>query len=307
MLLILSLSGADFLPTRLIERYVSFDARWHMAAPLLKQVFPQEPEQIVKRYWATGILAFTLILFSFSSTYIVEPGHRGVLITLGKVSTQFAPEGFGMKLPLVTNVVSVAVRQQTREVKAECFSSDLQQVNVEVAVLFKIPEKSVVDIYRNYAGDAFDSLIAPRVNEALKELTALQSAEGIVKKREEIKSKALGLVKQKVGDLLLVDDLVIKNITLSKELEHAIEAKMVQEQEASKAKFIQQKTEIEASTAVIKAKGEAQAMQIRGKALHENPQLVQLQIVEKWDGKTPMVVAGDKNGANILLPVSPTK
>ena len=282
-----------------------------MAAPQLKQIFspePPEPEKIALKYLLYGSLGLVLIILAFSSSFIVDPGHRGILVTLGKVSPEFVPEGFGLKMPLVTNVVQVPIRQQTSEVRADCFSSDLQQVNVQVSVLFRTPEKSVVDIYRNYSGDAFDSLIAPRVNEALKEVTALQSAEGIVKKREEIKIKALALVKQKVGDILLVDDLVIKNIALSKELEHAIESKMVQEQEAAKAKFIQQKAEIEANTAVIKAKGEAQAMQIRGKALRENPQLVQLQIVEKWDGKTPMVVGSDKGGgANILLPVGQGK
>ncbi len=53
--------------------------------------------------------------------------------------------------------------------------------------------------------------------------------------------------------MLLVEDVVIQNIDLSHELETAIEAKMVQEQEAAKAKFTQQKAQIEADTVVIKA------------------------------------------------------
>jgi len=32
-------------------------------------------------------------------------------------------------------------------------------------------------IYKQFAGDPFDSLIAPRVQEALKEVTALSTAE----------------------------------------------------------------------------------------------------------------------------------
>jgi prohibitin 2 len=107
----------------------------------------------------------------------------------------------------------------------------------------------------------------------------------------------------KIGDILVIEDLVIQNINLSKELEAAIEAKMVQEQEAAKAKFIQQKAEIEANTAVIRAKGEAQAIQVRGQALRNNPALIQLQIVEKWDGKAPLVVGGGGSGSNIILPL----
>ncbi|MEO7599225.1 MAG: SPFH domain-containing protein, partial [Opitutus sp.] len=151
-----------------------------------------------------------------------------------------------------------------------------------------------------------DTLIAPRVQEALKEVTALQSAEQIVKKREEIKSKALEASRAKVGDILILEDLVLENITLSKELESAIESKMVQEQEAAKARFTQQKTQIEADTAIIRAKGEAEAIRVRADAIRDNPGLIQLQIVEKWDGKAPMVIGGGgehSGGANILLPL----
>jgi prohibitin 2 len=161
-----------------------------------------------------------------------------------------------------------------------------------------------VQIYQGYAGDPFDSLIEPRVQEAMKEVTAMDTAEEIVKNREQIKDKALAAAREKVGQMLFIDDVVIQNIDLSKQLEDAIEAKMVQEQEADKAKFVQQKAQIEADTAVITAKGEAEAMKIRGEALKENPNFIQLQIVEKWDGKTPLVVGSGMNGANMLLPMS---
>ena len=175
---------------------------------------------------------------------------------------------------------------------------------MDLQVLYRVPEASVVQIYQGYAGDPFDSLIAPRVQEALKEVTALESAEQIVKNREEIKDKALAGARQKVGSLLVVDDVVIQNIDLSKELETAIEAKMVQEQEAAKAKFTQQKAQIEADTVVIKAKGDAESIRIRGEALKETPAFIDLQIVEKWDGKAPMVFGGGSGGVNMLLPLA---
>ncbi|MGZ4963760.1 MAG: SPFH domain-containing protein, partial [Limisphaerales bacterium] len=140
--------------------------------------------------------------------------------------------------------------------------------------------------------DPFDSLVAPRVQEALKEVVALQSAEQIVKNREQIKTRALEIARKKVGTLLVVDDIVIQNITLTRELESAIEAKMVQEQEASKSKYIQQRTQIDADTSVIKAKGEAESIRIRGQALKENPVVLDLKIVEKWDGLIPLVIGG---------------
>lgn len=252
-----------------------------------------------------AILIFVVIIAASTSTYTVQPGFRGVEVTLGKVSTAFKPEGFGMKTPFITTIIPVSIRQQTKIVKAECYSSDLQQVNMELAVLYRIPESHVVRIYQDYSGDPFDNLIAPRVNEALKEVTALQSAEQIVKKREEIKTKGLATAKLKIGDFLFIEDIVIQNIQLSHELESAIEAKMVQEQEAAKSKFTQMKAQIEADTAVIKAKGEAESIRIRGEALKLTPAFIELQIVEKWDGKTPLVIGGGTgaSGANILLPL----
>ena len=251
-----------------------------------------------------AIVIFVVIILGSTGSYVVDPGFRGVEVTLGKVSPVFKPEGFGYKTPLITTIVPVTIRQQTKELTAECYSSDLQQVKTELRVLYRIPESSVVKIYQAYSGDPFDSLIAPRVQEALKEVTAMQSAEQIVKGREDIKTKTLAATRLKVGDLLVVEDVVIQNIDLTKELEAAIEAKMVQEQEAAKAKFTQQKAEIEAATVIIKAKGDAESIRIRGEALKADPTFIDLQIVEKWDGKAPLVVGAGSGGANMLLPLT---
>ncbi len=255
-----------------------------------------------------GMIILVAAVILMGGTFIIPPGHRGVLVTMGKVSPVFAPEGLGFKLPLLTTVVPVSVRQQTTISKTQCYSSDLQQIDIELRVLYRIPESMIVKMFRDYSGDPFDSLIAPRVSEALKEVTALQSAEQIVKKREDVKSKTLESARTKVGDLLVIEDVVIQNVALSKELETAIEAKMVQEQEAAKAKFTQAKAEIEAQTAVIRAKGEAEAIRVRGRAVQDNPGLVQLQIVEKWNGISPLVIGGGSgSGANILLPIGNLK
>lgn len=254
-----------------------------------------------------GLVILVLVIAGSQSTYVVEPGFRGVEVTLGKVSPDFKSEGFGSKTPFVTHIVNIPVRQLTNALSTECYSSDLQQVSVALRVLYRIPESSVVKIYKDYSGDPFDSLIAPRVQEALKEVTALQSAEQIVKKREDVKVKSLAAAREKIGTILNLEDLVIENIVLSKELETAIESKMVQEQEAAKARFTQQKAQIEADTAIIRAKGEAEAIRIRAEAIKDNPGLIQLQIVEKWDGRSPLVIgggSGESGGANILLPLN---
>jgi prohibitin 2 len=250
-----------------------------------------------------AILVFVAIIFGSTGTYIVQPGFRGVEVTLGKVTPKFKSEGFGFKQPFITHIHPVSIRQQTRLMPAECYSSDLQQVKMEVNVLYRIPEQSVVRIFQEYAGDPFDSLIAPRVQEALKEVAAAQSAEMIVKKREDVKVKALDLARHKVGtNFLEIVDVVLYNISLTPELEHAIELKMVQEQEAEKAKFTQTKAQIEADTAIIRARGEADAIQVRGQALRASPDFIRLQVVQNWNGKSPLVVGAD-GGANLLMSI----
>ena len=146
--------------------------------------------KIQQKLIVLGSIILLTIVLVMSSSYVIPPGHRGVLVTMGKVSPIFAPEGFGVKTPFITDVLPVSVRQQTKSTEADCYSSDLQQIKIELRVLYRIPENMIVRNFQDYSGDPFDSLIAPRVAEALKEVTALQSAEQIVKKREEIKSTA---------------------------------------------------------------------------------------------------------------------
>lgn len=246
------------------------------------------------------LIGFFVLPVILGSAYVVEPGERGVRVTLGTMSDAFLAPGFGLKLPLVTEIRRVNVQQDTREIAAECFSSDLQQINIQLKVLYRIPETSVVSVVRDYAGNPFDALILPRVQEATKEVTALKTAADIVKTREQIKVAALAASREKVGDLLVIEDLVIEDVKLSTELEQAIEAKMVQQQEAEKAIFKMQQAKTDAETQIIKAKADAEAIRIQGEALEKTPRLVELKMVEKWNGVSPQVVGA---GTNVMLPL----
>ena len=248
------------------------------------------------------ILALCAICF-LSGCYVCEPGHRAVKVTLGTLDQNVITEGWGFYNPLITDVLKFSMKQTTKQTKTACFSSDLQQVSIVVDILYAINESTFVELYVKYQGDPYNNLILPRLNEVIKEVTSQYTAEKMVKARDEIKIKTLAGVQQKVGNLLQIRDIAINNIDLSEMLEKSIEDKMVQEQEAAKSKFVQDKARIEADTAVIRATGEATAIEIQGKALKDNPHLIQLKIVEKWNGISPLVVGGGE-GANILLPIT---
>jgi len=260
-----------------------------------------------------AILIFILIIAGSQATEVVEPGHRGVRVTLGKVSPTFEQEGFLIKPPFITRIHQISIRQQTEEVRTECYSSDLQQVQASVRILYRIPESAVVTLFQEYHGDPFPTLIAPRVVEALKEVASTQSAEMIVQNREAIKQETLELIRNKIGEngksgpLIVIEDVTLSDLTLSAELNAAIEQKMTQREEAERAKFVLRQAEIEAQTAIIKARGEGEAIEIRGQALRENPAFIRLQIVEKWDGISPQVVGGDGSGAGVMVPLPDSK
>jgi prohibitin 2 len=256
------------------------------------------------RLVALGVLALFVLLGLLGCYYVIDPGERGVKVTLGRMSEDFLSPGPGVKAPFVTEIRTVNVQQDTREVSAECFSSDLQQINIQLKVLYRIPETSVVTMLRDYAGVPFEKLILPRVQEAVKEVTAMKSAADIVKTREQIKIAALESSRTKVGTLLTIEDLVIEDVKLSRELEQAIEAKMVQQQEAEKAIFKMQQAKTDAETLIIKAKADAESIRIQGEALEKAPKLVELKMVEKWNGVAPQVVG---SGSNILLPLGKTQ
>lgn len=208
----------------------------------------------------------------------------------------------------------ITVRQQQAELEAKVFSSNMQPVEVQVVIMYRIPETSVIRVFRDYHGDPFSSLIAKRALESIKESTATRSAEQIVQQIDKVKVETLDNLRKKVGDILLIEDLMISEITLSKELTASIERKMIQEQEAEKAQYTKQKAEIDSQIAVVTAKGEAEAqltqaraeaesIRIRGEALRENPGVIQLQMIEKWNGVSPQIVStGSGSGTQILLP-----
>ncbi len=250
-----------------------------------------------------GVAIFALAILGAQITYIVPPGHRGVQVTLGKVSRNFKPEGIGFKPPFVSSIRLLNVRQKTMKMTTTCISKDLQEIRTAVNVLYRIPEESVVEIFQKFKGDPFKSLVFPRVDEALKEVTKERTAQKSVQERNQVKASALEIARTKVGSLIEVADLVIYDISLSDKLESAIEEKMVQEQNANKAIFEQDKARIDAQTKIIEAKGEADSIRIRGKALAENPAYIELQVVDTWNGATPRVINGNQTGASLLLPL----
>jgi prohibitin 2 len=243
-----------------------------------------------------------IALLLFTSFHVVPPGHRGVSITLGKVSPNVKTEGLTFKKPFVENIVNITVRQHTVEGQASAFSSDLQTVQIAFKTLYSLPENKVVDLFQKFQGDPYTSLVEPRIQEELKQTTSIYRAEELVKSREKIKAEVLEKVKHAVGEIVYVSDIAITNFDFTDELERAIEQKTIREQEALAKNYELEKARKDAEITVVNAEAEARSVKIKGEAIRIAPDVIALEIVKKWNGISPQTVVTDRGGANVLLP-----
>jgi len=135
----------------------------------------------------------------------------------------------------------------------------------------------------------------------MKQATALHRAEDLVRERDKVKRVVLAQVKSVVGDFVEISDIIVNNIDLTQELEKSIEDKVVKEQRALAKVFEMQAAQKDAEIVLIKARAEAESVQIRGAAVAQNPQVVMLEAINRWDGKAPQTLMVDR----AIIPVFP--
>lgn len=254
---------------------------------------------------STLVLALAAAAFIGLQMYhIVPPGHRGISVTLGKVNPDELPEGITFKWPFIQRILDFPIMQLKADGRAPSFSSDLQNISFAYTVMYRVPANQVVKLFQQYKGEPYATLIEPRVQEVIKQVTALSRAEDLVKNRERVKDDVVIKLRQAVGDVLQIVDLSLTNIDLSDQLEQAIEQKVVREQEALAKSFELDKERKQAEITIVRAEAEAKAVGIKGEALKSSPEVIQLEIAQRWDGKAPLSVSVGKDaGSNILLPI----
>lgn len=251
--------------------------------PESEKIF-MEKHPIITTAAIVGACLFIILLLSSCS--IIEPGERGVVVNLGTMSKDVLGEGVHFNAPWA-KVKRVVIKQTTMIGKTECFSKDLQTVKVTYSCMYSVPEGKVLDLFQKYSGNPYESLVVPRIEEAIKLASATLTAEAIVKQREMVKASALGEVKKQLEGLVIVSDLPITNIDLTDMLEKAIEGKQVAEQKALAKEYDLVAAKKDAEISIEKAKGEAEAIRITGEALAKSPNVTLMEAVKKWDGKAP--------------------
>jgi prohibitin 2 len=213
------------------------------------------------RMLGVGLVIVIVLVVIFSSYTIITPGHRGVVVTLGRVEQNVLGEGFHLIVPpIVRQAVEVDVRTKKLEVFAEAASSDLQLINVTGVLNYHLNPQSVNKLYQEVGLDYENIIIVPALQEAIKAATAQFRIDRILVEREVLK----GIIQDNLTRRLAVNDIVVdqlslSNIEFSDEFNNAIERKQVAEQAALQKQYELQSAQKEVEITLARAEGEKKA------------------------------------------------
>lgn len=246
--------------------------------------------------WVLGALLAVYVVFA--SWYQVDQGERAVVLRFGAIVGEAGP-GPHLKVPFIDAVRKVTVQNQTRRYQnLEAYSRDQQPANMTISVTYVVSDASA--IYEQY-GDlegAVMRLIDPRVMSGTKSIFGTYDAVRAIQERAALNRDFNDIVAAAISVPINVISVQIENIDFSEAYEQSVEQRMLAQVEIQRREQNLRTTEVEAQIARTRAEGEAEAIRLRGEAeasairaradaLRANADLVQLQAVEKWDGKLP--------------------
>jgi prohibitin 2 len=267
-----------------------------------------------------AILAVLALVVIFSSYTVINPGHRGVVVTMGRVEQGTLAEGFHLVVPpVLRQIVQVDVRTKKVEQDAEAASSDLQTIQVKGILNYHLDPQNVSNLYREVGLDYENIIIVPAMQEAIKAATARYRVENILIERPALKE----LIREELENRLekyyiVVEQFTLANVTFSEEFDKAIERKQVAEQAALQKQYELQaaqkdveialaKAEGEKKAAIIAAEGQAEARKLQAQAeaealrliadqLRGNPDLIKYEWASKLaPGVTTVLLPADQD------------
>lgn len=263
---------------------------------------------IISIFVLFGSIIILALLFSlvWASFYQIESGTKGLVFTNGSLN-DVSDEGLHFKVPFIQRVQKIDVTTQTATAdNMQSASKDLQEVTAGVTINYHYDQTKLIDIYQQTRFDVENKIIKPRVQEALKAISAQYTAEQLIVNRADVKIKLDTLLRNELAKYhIIVDDVQLVHFDFSPEFNKAIEAKQTEVQNALKAKNILERTKIESEQRIAQAQGEAEAIRIQARAIQNQggSEYVQLKMIEKWDGKMPTVMTS----SNSSLIINPTE
>jgi prohibitin 2 len=269
----------------------------------MKRKITQASKRVGLIALGVGLLIFILILNPFVK---IGAGERGVKLTFGAVADDVLDEGLHLVIPQVQKVVTVDVKIQKSETRAEAASKDLQDITSVIALNYHVVPDKANWVYQNIGVAFKERIIDPNVQEAVKAVTAKYTAVQLIGEREKVSAAIRDTLKTKLVEYnLYVDGFSVIDFSFSKKFTNAIEAKQEAEQFALKAERDLERIKIEAAQKIAQAKAEAESLRLQKQQI--TIELIELRKIEafreaiaKWNGTVPNVLLSG-GGATPLL------
>jgi len=271
-----------------------------------------------------GLAAF-LLIFSITGCERIDAGHVGVKVNLygdGKgVDDVTEVTGWVFYNPISTKIVEFPTFVQHKEYKLdresevdESFvvnSKDGSEFHVSPLLNYSVKREKVPYIFQKYRvtlAEIEAGFLKTAVYDAFRVVANSYTADEMISNREQFEIK----VRKVLEDHLVPEGFILaqftSNLIYPETFKKAIEAKNNAVQSALTAENKVKQAEAEAKIKVATAAGNAQAMLTSAKAEAEanrlkqqtiTPMLLQLEWINKWNGKLPETMLGDKTNAMI--------
>ena len=239
------------------------------------------------------------------SLKVVPAGYVGVVFSsFTGVKAQPLQEGIHFLVPFVDRVnlydarlqeVTLAHNVQDGDEGAiRARSKEGLDITADVTVQFRVDRTKAATLHKELGRDYVRTVIRPQVRSKVRDsIGQFGAADIISSKRQEVEASITTELRRIFErNNLVLDSVLLRELRIPDSIAKAIEQKQAAEQQvAVERNRLQQSTigaqravveaEGQAKAAIARARGEAEALSLRGRALRENPQLIQLTVAEK--------------------------
>ncbi len=256
-----------------------------------------------------------LILVLAASFVQVEPGMVGVKKLFGKVSNNTLESGLNLINPLA-KVVMFDIRTQNYTMSGmrdegsqqtddaiHVLSADGLEVIVDLTVLFKIVPTEAPRILKEIGTDYRNVLVRPICRTGIRDNAVYYDAVSLYStKRDEFQDRIFSAIESSFRERgLMLEQLLVRNLTLPESVKAAIESKINAEQEAQKMTFVLQKERQEAERKRVEAQGIADYQRIVSSTL--NDRLLQYEMIKaiSTSANTKIIMMTNEKGLPIMV------
>jgi prohibitin 1 len=269
------------------------------------------PVRIVIGWAVVVIVGILAMVCLFDTAYVVPPGMVGVVVTLGHVETYSS--GLHFRVPLVSHVYMMSTKTQLLEEKNVVPTKEGLAVTLDTAVLFRLDASKAGTLYKEVGSNYVQVLLRPEAASAVRGLTSESVAKALYSSgRTVIQDAVKTELREKLGSRgVIIEDVLLKDIVLPRELSKAIELKVQAEQEAARMEFVLNKEQQEASRKAIEAGGISDFQRIISEGI--SPELLKwkgIEATEKFasSANTKIIILGNSaDGLPVILSAGDNK